>query len=63
MKKKIMAVFSIILTAAMLTACAPFTCREQGCNETEIYKDGYCKYHYGLNAGENMLKDLINNWK
>ena len=63
MKRRIIAVISIIMTVAMLSACSFFTCKEQGCNETEIYKDGYCKYHYGLNAGEDMLKDIINNWK
>ncbi len=43
------------------------TCKEPGCDETNIYQDGYCKYHYGTNQvdeliddGEEFLKDLIN---
>lgn len=62
MKKKIATVLFIGMAAVQLTACIAFTCKEQGCDETDIYEDGYCKYHYGINAGEEALKDIINNW-
>ena len=42
-----------------LTACSFNTCKESGCDD-EIYEDGYCKYHYYIHAGEDILKDIIN---
>ena len=62
MKKKILTILLIGLTAINgLTACSlQKTCKEDGCEETEIYKDGYCKFHYFTNTGENIIKDVIN---
>ena len=54
----------LMLTISLLTGCEDIfkkTCKEPECEETEIYKDGYCKYHYYLNEGENILKDIVNN--
>lgn len=46
MKKKIAALFALAALACSLVACAGLThCKE--CDD-EIYKDGYCKYHYEL---------------
>jgi len=62
MKKKKVIISLLIVTVILLTGCNMFTCKKQGCNEKDIYKDGYCKYHYGINEGEEMIKDIINNW-
>lgn len=61
MKKKLLAVLFVAIMAFQLVACSlQPTCKESGCDETEIYQDGYCKYHYYMNAGEEILKDIIN---
>lgn len=59
MKKR---VFTTLLAFGMvlqLTACSFNTCKESGCDD-EIYEEGYCKYHYYIHAGEDILKDIIN---
>lgn len=58
MKRKMIAV--VLLLSAMLSACS-FTpnCKANDCDE-EVYRDGYCKYHYYLKNGEETLKDIIN---
>ncbi len=35
------------------------TCREEGCEETDIYEDGYCKYHYYKSIGQNVLENEL----
>lgn len=61
MKKRITAVLFVTIMALQLAACSlEPTCKASDCNETDIYKDGYCKYHYYTNAGEDLLKDLFN---
>lgn len=57
-RKKLVAV--AILLSAMLSACS-FTsnCKYSDCDE-EVYRDGYCRYHYYLKNGEDTLKDIIN---
>lgn len=61
MKKKILAGLVIMAVALQLVACTYTpTCKESDCDETTIYEDGYCKYHYYLKTGEDMLKDFIN---
>lgn len=61
MKKKLLCVALIAVFAFQLTACSlEPTCKADGCEETELYEDGYCKYHYYLQSGENLLKDIIN---
>lgn len=58
MKKKLTAI--IMLLAIMLSACSfTPTCKANGC-DSDIYQDGYCKYHYYLKNGEDTLKDIIN---
>ena len=61
LKKKIAAVFLLIIMTFQLAACSlQMTCKVDGCDETDIYEDGYCKYHYYKRAGENLLKDIFN---
>lgn len=61
MKKRITAVLLVTFIALQLVACSlEQTCKASGCDETEIYQDGYCKYHYYMNTGEDFLKELIN---
>ena len=60
MRRKVLCVFVALLTVLQLTACSlTNTCKESGCDD-EIYEDGYCKYHYYLNTGSDILKDIIN---
>ena len=60
MKRKI-SVLILVAMACQMAACSiQPTCRADGCNETEIYEEGYCKYHYYENVGENILKDIFN---
>lgn len=62
-KKYFLVVLALILSLSQLTGCEQLFkkhCKEPGCKETEIYKDGYCKYHYYLNAGEEVIKDIVN---
>lgn len=60
-KGKLIAV--TLLLAVMLSACSfpqlLQTCKASGCDE-EIYRDGYCRYHYYLKNGEDTLKDIMN---
>lgn len=62
MRKKLVAlVMAGVMTVCGLTACSfEQTCKASGCDETNIYMDGYCKYHYYLTTGEDTLKDFIN---
>ena len=51
MKKKIFAFLMLGVMAFQLTACSLSPeCKEDGCHETEIYDDGYCKKHYFQNV-------------
>lgn len=61
MKKKIVMLFMIAIVALQLGACSfePH-CKESGCEETNIYEEGYCKYHYYIKTGEELIKDIIN---
>ena len=59
MKKRALSLFVALIVVLQLTACNSDTCKESGCDD-EIYKDGYCKYHYYLKAGSDILKDIIN---
>ena len=63
MKKKLTTLLVIgALVISSLTACSlDKTCKYDGCDETEIYKDGYCKYHYAITFGDNALKEFVNN--
>lgn len=59
MKARILALCIIILIVGMLTGCGKKTCKAEGCDATEIYEDGYCRYHYYENVGDNILQDLF----
>ena len=59
MKKRILSLFIALITVSQFTACGLFSCKESGCDD-EVYEDGYCKYHYYINAGRDILKDIIN---
>ena len=52
MKRKIsLLVIICMLSILSLVGCG-FTCKEPGC-DSEVYKEGYCQYHYGVkSAGE-----------
>lgn len=57
-KRKLIAV--VILLSAMLSACSfDLNCKAEDC-DSEVYQDGYCKYHYYLKNGEDFLKDIFN---
>lgn len=63
MKKKIITLLLVASSMIMLTACQISlqpTCKASDCEETSIYKDGYCKYHYYLKNGEDIIKDIFN---
>ena len=60
MKKKVLCIAIFLVIFVGLTACGEKTCKVNGCGESEIYEDGYCRYHYYENVGSNFLKDLIN---
>lgn len=59
MKKRVFTALLALGMVLQLTACSFNTCKESGCDD-EIYEDGYCKYHYYIHAGEDILKDIIN---
>lgn len=59
MKKKFLACFLLGVMALQFTACSfEPKCKKDGCDETEIYDDGYCEKHYYENVGDN-LKDKV----
>ena len=60
MKKTFLCVGMVLAIVVQLTACGAKTCKVDGCGETEIYEDGYCRYHYYEKVGTNILKDLFN---
>lgn len=61
MQKKVVTVLAITVFVLMtLIGCGTPTCRYKDCEETEIYEDGYCKYHYYIVSGDEMLKDIVN---
>lgn len=62
MRKRLVMTAAAVLMAAMfiLTGCGQEHCKYPGCTETDIYEDGYCKYHYYKEAGDNTLKHIIN---
>lgn len=61
MKTKIIVALLVMVMALQFAACSlEPTCKASGCDETEIYEEGYCRYHYFKNAGEDLLKDIFN---
>ena len=62
MKKKLVTMLLVgTMAVCSLTACSfEKTCKASGCDETKIYEDGFCKYHYFINAGESIIKDKVN---
>lgn len=34
-------------------------CKEDGCEEVELFKDGYCKQHYYIKFGSEAIGDII----
>lgn len=62
MKRKVFVVAMVALLGAQLTACTnplQLTCKEPGCDETNINDDGYCNVHSIEHAWEDT-KDSIN---
>lgn len=60
-KKKARVLIALMLVAVQLAACSiEPTCKAEDCSETEIYEDGYCRYHYYENVGGNIMKDIFN---
>lgn len=61
MKRKLTILLFVLTMAMSMTACSfNMSCKAPGCDETELYEDGFCKYHYYMNAGEGVIKDIIN---
>lgn len=64
MKKNLVTI--ILAVAMMFSLCACSielpepTCKYDSCEETELYEEGYCKYHYYISVGDTILKDLFN---
>ena len=59
MKRKIFACILLGVITFQLAACSfKPECKEDGCHETEIYDDGYCKKHYYENVGDNLKEDI-----
>lgn len=62
MKKKMMVVLLMVTMMTQVVACSlKKTCKVSGCDETDIYQDGYCKLHYYEKVGENLINEL-GNW-
>lgn len=51
--KKMMALIAALALAASLTACGGHC---KSCDKP-VYKDGYCEYHYALNAAQDLVDD------
>jgi hypothetical protein len=63
MKRKVLVITMMVLVCVQLSACTnPLqpTCKESGCDETNINDDGYCNVHSIEHAIENKAKDLFN---
>lgn len=66
MKKKSITIILAVVMTLSLCACdmeiemPEPTCKYEDCEETDLYDEGYCKYHFYLSVGDNLLKDLIN---
>lgn len=59
MKRKVIACLLLGAMIFQLTGCSFGTkCKEDGCDNTEIYDDGYCKKHYYENVGDNLKEDV-----
>ena len=53
--KKLSLVLAAAVMACMLVSCAGVThCKE--C-DNEVYKDGYCEYHYALKVAKDTVSD------
>ena len=50
--KKIATVSAALVLMFSLAACGPQHCKE--CDR-EVYKDGYCEYHYALNVASEVV--------
>lgn len=59
MKRKMLMVLLVVLVCTGCGMLEP-TCKAEGCEETDIYDEGYCKVHYYENVGDNLLKDIFN---
>ena len=62
MKKKLAV---LLMAVCMLSGCDMIdkTCKAAGCEETSIYEDGYCKTHYYINVGGNIIKDIFKGYE
>ena len=52
--KRLMILVASLAAVACLTACGPSHCKE--C-DNEVYKDGYCEYHYALKVAKDTVSD------
>lgn len=63
MRKSILLILCILMLVG-LCGCKSEpeipTCKSEGCEELELYQEGYCKYHYYLSVGDTILKELVN---
>ncbi len=54
--KRLFALMLAIVLVFALSACGSKHCKE--CDR-EVYKDGYCEYHYALNAAGDIVNDAL----
>lgn len=59
MRKKVVAAIAAAGLLLSLSACGFQRCKAQGCDD-KPYKDGYCQYHFTLQAVDNAAKDVFN---
>lgn len=53
--KKVFVLLTMVVMVINLTACGGIThCKE--CDD-EVYQDGYCQYHYTINAAKDAVDD------
>ena len=54
MKRIVVLLVAFVIAAVCLAGCGSSKCKE--CDR-EVYKDGYCEYHYAINIAEDVLND------
>jgi hypothetical protein len=65
MKRKLAVFMLVVLMGVQLSACTnplQFTCKEPGCDETDINDDGYCNVHsieHALGDAKDSINDAI----
>ena len=55
--KKFLFVLTMVMVIMAASACGIVSCKADGCSD-EVYKDGYCKYHYTVSTAKNEIDNL-----